>query len=180
MKSKITLATLCTVFLSSDSLYGYNCPSIPKDWDGKTLEASGPITWSVGKITKDLNLAKVTWQAHQAWILTKNKKKHDKYGYFQCVYKAIDNKTKKTVGKLTIASPKTPELEKLAAGSEFKGEKIDAVGKGADEKASIADNQYSNKDKTVEGSKCTPTKGSPESLNKFPAACEIVERPKKE
>ncbi len=174
MKSKIKIVTLCTAFLSSGALYGYNCPPIPKDWDGKTLEASGPITWTVGKITKDLNLANVTWQAYQVWILTKNKKKHEKYGPIQCIYKAVNNETKKTVGKLTIASPKTPELETLATTYEFKGDKAEAA-----KKTAIVDAPYSNKDKTIVGAKCTPLKGSPEGLNKFPAACEIVQKAKK-
>ena len=174
MKSNIILATLCTVFLSSGTVYGLHCPSIPKDWDGKTLEASGALTWSVGKITSDVNLAKVSWQAHQAWILPENKKKHAKDGYFKCVYKAVDNKTKEVVGKLTIATPVTSELQKLAATSKFEGEKA-----GDTEKSAIVDNDYSNKDGTVKGAKCTPKKGDPEALNKFPSPCEIVSRPKK-
>ncbi|HUX78357.1 MAG TPA: hypothetical protein VMW10_01215 [Alphaproteobacteria bacterium] len=169
MNQKIILATISVALLSSGTLYAHNCPPIPKNWDGKTLKASGPLTWSVGKITKDLNLAEVTWQAYQAWIFTKNEKKHDQYGYFQCVYKAVDPKTQKTVGKLTIASPKTPELAKLAASSAFKGEKTDV----AEKTAKIVE-QYSNKDKTVEGAKCTTVKRSAEALNKFPSACDIV------
>ena len=117
MKSNIILATLCAVFLSSGTIYGHNCPPIPKNWDGKTLEASGPLAWSVGKITPNVNLAKVTWQAHQAWIFTENKETRKKDGYFTCIYKAVDDETKKVVGRLKIITPNTPELEKLATAS---------------------------------------------------------------
>ena len=174
MKSNIILATLCVGFLSSGAVYGHHCPSIPKNWDGKTLEASGPLTWSVGKMTSNLNLAKVSWQPHQAWIFTKTKKKQEKNGYFKCIYKAVDDDTKKVVGRLMIITPNTPDLEKLAAASEFKGEK-----EGATKKTATVENGYANKDETITGAKCVPIKGDLKTLNTFPSACDIISKPKK-
>jgi hypothetical protein len=170
MKSKLILATFCAALLSSSVVHGHNCPTIPEKWDGKTLEASGPLTWSVGKITSDVDLAKVSWKPNQAWILPENTKKHAKDGYFKCTYKAVD-KENKVIGKLTVVTPVTPELQKLAATSEFKGED-----EKADKKTVTVDNDYANKDGTVKGAKCTLKKGD-ETFNKFPAACEIVAKP---
>lgn len=137
------------------------------------MEPSGPITWSVGKLTlnEGVKLEDVNWQAYDAWILPENKPRYLKYGYFQCNYKAVDKKnpdpTKKSVGKMTISSAQTDEFKTLASAHQFQG------GSGAD-----VNNNYDKSGK--KGAKCTPTLGSEEGINKFPAACDIVERPKKE
>lgn len=170
MKSKIILLSFCTVVLGQGAGYGLNCPSIPKNWDGKTLEASGPIAWSVGKLklNEDVELKDVaSWQAYHAWILPKNKKQYEKNGYFQCNYVGYKGEIKKEnkVGKLTITSPQTPELLTLAQSYEFRGGKDGTV-----------DNKYNKSGK--EGSKCTPTLNDPESINKFPPTCEIIEKKK--
>lgn len=170
MQSKVILATLSAVIFTCSAVFGLNCPSIPEQWDGKTLEASGPLTWSVGKmkLNEGVNLADVNWQAYHAWILPENKPQFLKYGYFQCNYKAVDKKEPgKSVGKMTISSPQTEELKKLAADHQFQGGSGGAVV-----------NDY--KSGVKQGAKCTPDVGSPEGLNKFPSACEIVERPKKQ
>jgi hypothetical protein len=171
MHFKIILTTLSAVFLTSSAVCALNCPSIPEHWDGKTLEASGSIKWSVGKLSlnKDVKLEDVDWQAYTGWILPENKPQYLKYGYFQCNYKAVDKKEpgKKSVGKMTIQSEQTDEFKALASTHQFQG------GSGG-----VVVNDY--KSGVKQGAKCIPDVGSPEGLNKFPAACEIVERPKKQ
>jgi hypothetical protein len=167
MKSKIMLVTLCAAFLMSGTVYGAGCPPIPeKDWDGKTLKQTGPtgVEWHVGKITPDINLAEIKWKAYHAWILPENKKQFLKYGYFQCVYEAIDPTTENKV-KVTIASQPVPETnppseaKTLAENSEFAG------GAGVN-------NDYTSGVK--KGAKCAPSNA--EANNQFPPECDIIPR----
>jgi hypothetical protein len=166
MQYKIILATLSAVFLTSSAVYGASCPTIPeKDWDGQTLESSGPssVVWRVGsmKLKGDATLKDVKWKAYHAWILPENKQQYLKYGYFQCVYKAVDSSGKE-VGKMTVASQSAPDpaLKELADNSKFAGGPPDVK------------NDYTSGVK--KGAKCAPSNA--EANNKFPPECDIISR----
>ncbi len=149
MNHKIILLSFCATVLGSMTVYGYNCPPLPKGWNGNMVE------WQVSEDKIDPNFKTseypiVEWVAYDAWILQKAKYQ---LGSFQCNYKGYINN--KYVVKITLGyNVKSPEKY------EFKGGLPQVI------------NNY-NKNGNV-GAKCKPNPNS--SFYKFPPECEIVER----